>query len=74
MFRSRYLLHYQCPDCGGSEAYRSRRRTFLEKYVLPLLLLRPVRCAKCFRKTRASILVQVRSRENNTPEERSAAA
>jgi hypothetical protein len=73
MFR-RLLSRYQCPDCGGSDAYRSRRRTLLEKYILPLLLLQPVRCVKCFRRSNVSMLVSVRNRENKTPLKRPAAA
>lgn len=53
---------YRCPDCGGTEAYRSRRRSFLEKYIFPFLMLRPVRCANCFRRTKASVLAPARKR------------
>jgi hypothetical protein len=60
MFRSRF----QCPDCGSSDAYRSRRRTFLEKYILPFFLLKPVRCANCFLRINASALTQAREREH----------
>jgi len=60
MFRSRF----HCPDCGGSDAYRSRRRTLLEKYVLPFFLLKPVRCARCFLRINASALIPVREREH----------
>jgi hypothetical protein len=56
LFRSTY----RCLDCGGSEAYESKRRTFVEKYILPLLLLRQVRCAKCFRKVTVSLFIIVR--------------
>ena len=50
---------YRCPDCGGSDAYRSRRRTFLERYILPLLMLQPVRCANCFRRTTVSVFTSI---------------
>ena len=53
MFQSKY----QCPDCGGSD-------TFLEKYVLPFFLLKPVRCARCFLRINASALITVREREH----------
>jgi hypothetical protein len=65
---------YQCPDCGGSDAYRSRRRTFLEKYILPLLLLQPVRCATCYRRSNVSMLIDVPEREHRSPVKRQAAA
>jgi hypothetical protein len=57
------LSQYQCPDCGGSDAYRSRRRNFLEKYLEPVFLLQPVRCANCFRRTTVLMFVRARERE-----------
>jgi hypothetical protein len=35
---------YFCRDCGSEVGFRSRRRNFAEKFILPLLFLRPVRC------------------------------
>ena len=61
------LTQYQCPDCGGSEAYRSRRRNILEKYIEPFFLLKPVRCANCFRRTTVSMFVPAREREQAPP-------
>lgn len=55
---------YHCPDCGGSDGYRSRRRNLLEKYVLPLMMLQPVRCMSCYRRTHVSIFMQLPEREN----------
>jgi hypothetical protein len=54
---------YQCPDCGGSEGYRSRRRNLLEKYFLPLMLLQPVRCMRCYRRTHVSMFIHLPERE-----------
>lgn len=62
MFRS----EYQCPDCGGSDAYHSRRRSFSEKYVFPFVLMKPVRCANCFRRTIVSNFVRARDRPHRT--------
>jgi len=42
------VQEFHCRGCGGDEAYRSRPRGFWEKYVLPLLLLRPIRCERCY--------------------------
>jgi hypothetical protein len=53
---------YRCADCGGFEAYRSRPRTFIEKHILPFMLLRPVRCANCFRRTNVSVFTPVHER------------
>jgi len=75
MFRSRlFSTQYQCSDCGGSEGYRSRRRTFLEKYILPLLLLQPARCANCFRRSSVSMFMNLRDRLEKPNVKRPAAA
>lgn len=60
-----FVSKYHCPDCGSTEAYRSRRRTYFERYIFPFLLLRPVRCANCFRRGPASMLVEARRRESH---------
>ena len=70
MFRSKY----QCPDCGGSDAYISRRRSFLEKYILPLFMLKPVRCANCFRRDNVSVFIAAREREHRPVSRPQAAA
>jgi hypothetical protein len=56
------LAAYRCRDCGSEVGFRSRRRTFSERYILPLLLLQPVRCGTCFRRDYRLILAQVRDR------------
>ena len=53
---------FHCSDCGGLDGFRSRPRTFAEKYILPMLLLRPVRCADCFRRKYQTIFVDARER------------
>lgn len=53
---------YQCRDCGSDVGFRSRRRTFTERFLLPLLLLRPVRCGECFRRDYRLIFTRVRDR------------
>lgn len=61
-----FSSQFRCPDCGGSAAYRSRRRSVFERYVLPFLLLRPVRCANCFRRSSVSVFVVARPRETRS--------
>ena len=46
----RLQIPYRCRDCGCKVGRRSRQRDWIERYVLPLILLRPVRCATCFRR------------------------
>ena len=41
---------YRCRDCGSEAGFRSRPRTLLERYILPMTLMHPVRCADCFRR------------------------
>jgi len=55
---------YRCRDCGSEMGFRSRRRTFTERYLLPLLLLRPVRCAECFRRDYRWIFTTVHERSH----------
>jgi hypothetical protein len=53
---------FHCSDCGSLQAFRSRPRTAAEKYLLPIFLLRPVRCAKCFRRDYRLVFLQVPER------------
>ena len=53
---------YYCRDCGSDVGFRSRRRNLVERYLLPLLLLRPVRCGECFRRDYRLIFTRVRDR------------
>jgi hypothetical protein len=53
---------YRCKDCGSETGYRSRRRTWVERLILPLLLLQPVRCGECFRRDYRMIFIRVRAR------------
>jgi hypothetical protein len=53
---------YLCRDCGSELGFRSRRRNFAERYLLPLLLLKPVRCGECFRRDYRLIFTPVRDR------------
>jgi hypothetical protein len=50
---------YFCRDCGSELGFRSRRRNFAERYLLPLLLLKPVRCGECFRRDYRLIFTRV---------------
>jgi hypothetical protein len=56
------LSEFHCPDCGSHVGFRSRRRTLIERYVLPLFLLRPVRCGECFRRDYRLIFTLVKDR------------
>jgi len=55
-------LEFHCDDCGCDVGFRSRRRSFSERYVLPIFLLQPVRCSECFRRDYRLIFMPVRER------------
>jgi hypothetical protein len=56
------FLVFHCDDCGSDTGFRSRRRTFSERYLLPVFLLQPVRCAECFRRDYRLLFVPVNER------------
>jgi hypothetical protein len=62
-----FFRPYQCSDCGSDVGFRSRRRTVTERYLLPLLMLQPVRCGECFRRDYRLIFVPVQNRLIETP-------
>jgi hypothetical protein len=64
---------FYCQHCGSDEAHPSRSRTFVEKRLLPLLLLRPVRCEHCDRRYYRSVSVAVNERTVPTGTRRTAA-
>lgn len=57
---------YRCRDCGSEMGFRSRRRTFSERFILPIFLLQPVRCGECFRRDYRLIFTPVRPRLSET--------
>lgn len=62
-----FVRPYRCCDCGSEVGFRSRRRTLTERFILPLVLLRPVRCGECFRRDYRLIFTPVRQRFSDTP-------
>lgn len=58
---------YRCSDCGSETGFRSRRRTWSERFILPLLLLKPVRCGECFRRDYKLIFTAVSDRVTVAP-------
>jgi len=53
---------YRCRDCGREVGFRSQPCNLVERFILPLLLMRPVRCARCFRRDYRLILTPVLKR------------
>jgi hypothetical protein len=56
------FTEFQCRDCGSGVAFRSRRRSLVERYIMPLLLLKPVRCGECFRREYSLVFTEVKQR------------
>lgn len=63
---SSFAQTYICHDCGSQVGFRSRRRNFFERFLLPLMLLQPVRCGECFRRDYRLIFTAVRDRLSET--------
>jgi hypothetical protein len=55
-------LEFRCSDCGSDTGFRSRRRSFSERYLLPIFFLQPVRCAECFRRDYRLVFMPVKDR------------
>jgi len=59
VIRKKLAKDYRCRDCGRKVGFRSPPRNLVEGYILPLFLMRPVRCTECFRRDYRSILTPV---------------
>lgn len=59
---SRFFQVFHCPECGNDEAYRSRARGLIEKSLLLVLMLKPVRCDHCYHRSYAFRGVPVMAR------------
>ena len=65
---------FRCEDCGSIEGYRSRPRNFMERRILPLVGLKPVRCGDCYRRYYRPNFIEVKDRpELSSPAQRAAA-
>ena len=60
--RPLFAKAYRCKNCGRAVGVRSRPRTFAERYILPLVLMQPVRCADCSFRDYRMIFTFVRER------------
>jgi len=62
-----FTLQYRCHECGSEVAFRSRRRSLAERFLLPVFLMQPVRCGECFRRDYRLIFTPVHERLSDTP-------
>jgi hypothetical protein len=54
---------FYCKACGSFDGYRSRCKGLSENIFLPLLLLRPVRCGGCYRRSYKSVFIKLWKRD-----------
>lgn len=52
-----------CRDCGSADAHASRARNIFERRLLPLLLLRTVRCVRCFRRRYVTVFCKLQQEQ-----------
>lgn len=63
-FWALFFTTFRCHHCGSFEGYASRPRNFVETYILGLFLLRPARCADCYRRSWRPARVPLMSRQD----------
>ena len=56
-----FWFRYRCTECGSDDGFGSTPRTFIERYIVPFLLMHPVGCANCFRRDWRSIFTPVKA-------------
>ncbi len=60
-----FSRYFQCDRCGSMQAFRSRPRSFAEKFLLPVFLFRTVRCGGCYRRFYRPLFVPARKRDSS---------
>jgi hypothetical protein len=65
-----FVKPYRCRDCGKGVGFRSRPRTLMERYIIPLTLIQPVSCAECSRRDYRLIFTPVSERSHHRDESR----
>lgn len=64
-FWAHFFRDFRCAKCGSDAGYESRPRNFFEQCVVPLLLLKMVRCGDCYHRSFRPMNVAVRSRRES---------
>ncbi len=60
------MTTFHCRDCGRKQAHLSRKRNIFERFVLPLFLIQPVRCADCFRRQYVPVFWDISGRVSHS--------
>jgi hypothetical protein len=62
MFWATFFREFRCSNCGSDAGYPSRPRSFVEKYLAPILFLRKVRCGDCYRRFYRPVSIPLREK------------
>jgi hypothetical protein len=58
---------FHCWHCSSTVAFRSRPGNVFEKYILAIIRMRPVRCARCLKRQYRFVYVPARPRHDSQP-------
>src|SRR5690242_8243331 len=61
-FWAHFFFEFRCRNCGGDVGYVSRPRNFFERRIVPLFLMKMVRCGDCYHRSFRPVNVKVRPR------------
>jgi len=61
-FWAHFFVEFRCRNCGGDVGYVSRPRNFFERRIVPLFLMKMVRCGDCYHRSFRPVNVKVRPR------------
>ena len=64
-FWAHFFTDFRCGSCGSDAGYASRPRNFFERYLIPLFLMKTVRCGDCYRRSLRPVNIQVQPRREN---------
>jgi len=64
-FWAHFFKDFRCAKCGSDAGYESRPRNVFEQCVVPLLLLKMVRCGDCYHRSFRPMNVAVRPRKES---------
>jgi hypothetical protein len=57
-----FFSEFRCRNCGSDAGYLSRPRNFFERRIVPILLMKMVRCGDCYHRSFRPLNVKVRPR------------
>ena len=61
------MTTFACHECNFKEAQLSHPRSLFERWLLPVILLRPVRCLRCYRRQYVNVFCIVQERPQPRP-------